>query len=248
MEEEIHKWYISAGVIGCFHNWESKTALNAKFILTISPKSLQIAHIWWMNLNHIISGRRFWGLNLLTRSWRVSIHCPITLYPGVLLIFIWYWKRSYRPGASPFRLNVTDVPALPTKERIRLRNLPSKLSDENTVYESYIKKKPWHASQTTRTHCLHFHSVPRRKFGCHRNTNNICLSGQQWRLTRPDSHRQPIVWRTLPAGLGTQDHKSAKTQSTVWLSRAQMKCQALAVDCWHILITLVTLGLMDCAR
>lgn len=97
-----------------------------------------IAHIWWMNLNHIISGRRFCGLNLLTRSWRVSIHCPITLYPGVLLIFIWYWKRSYRPGASPFRLNVTDVPALPTKERIRLRNLPSKLSDENTVYE---KKK-----------------------------------------------------------------------------------------------------------
>lgn len=141
MEEEIHKWYISAGVIGCFHNWESKTALNAKFILTISPKSLHIAHIWWMNLNHIISGRRFCGLNLLTRSWRVSIHCPITLYPGVLLIFIWYWKRSYRPGASPFRLNVTDVPALPAKDRLRLRNLPSTLSDEYTAYQSYIMKK-----------------------------------------------------------------------------------------------------------
>ncbi len=131
-----------------------------------SPKTHQnhIANIWWMKLNQILSWRHFCRQYVLTWSWRVSVHCPITLYPGVLLIFIWYWKRSYRPGASPFRLNVTDVTALPTKERLRLRNLPSTLSDKHTVYQSYIMKKtPWHASQTTRPHCLHFHFIRRQK-------------------------------------------------------------------------------------
>lgn len=94
-----------------------------------------------MNLKHIISWQCFCGSNILTLSWRVSVHCPITLYPGVLLTLIWYWKRSYRPGASPFRLNVTDVPALPTKERIIFRNVPSTLSDENTLHQPYIKKE-----------------------------------------------------------------------------------------------------------
>ncbi len=199
-----------------------------------------------MNLIHIISWRHFCRQHVLTWSWRVSVHCPITLYPGVLLMFIWYWKRSYRPGASPFRLNVTDVPALPMKKRLRLRSLLSTLSDKHTAYQSYImktKNTPWHASQTTRPHCLHFQN--KSYFDCDRNTNNVCPSGQERRLTKPDIHRQPIVWRALPAGLGTHDHKSAKTQSTVWLSRAQMKRQPLAVDCWHVLITLITLG---CAR
>lgn len=36
----------------------------------------------------------------------------MTLYSAVDLL-IWYWKISYLPGASPFSLKTTGVPALP---------------------------------------------------------------------------------------------------------------------------------------
>lgn len=37
----------------------------------------------------------------------------MTLYSAVDLLVIWYWKISYLPGASPFSLKTTGVPALP---------------------------------------------------------------------------------------------------------------------------------------
>ncbi len=37
----------------------------------------------------------------------------MTLYSAVDLLVFWYWKISYLPGASPFSLKTTGVPALP---------------------------------------------------------------------------------------------------------------------------------------
>lgn len=161
----------------------------------------------------------------------------------MLLILIWYWKRSYRPGASPFRLNVTDVPALPTKERIIFKNVPSTLSDENTVHQPYInkKKKLWHALQTSKNVVLRREKKKKKSlYSCDRNTNNECPSGQEWRLTSPDTQSQPIVWRALPAGLGIHNHKSTKTQSTVWHSQPQMKYPLLSSVGFSLSLGLLT--------
>lgn len=40
----------------------------------------------------------------------------MTLYSAVDLLVIWYWNMSYLPGASPFSLKTTGVPALPKTE------------------------------------------------------------------------------------------------------------------------------------
>lgn len=42
------------------------------------------------------------------------------------MFVVWYWKISYRPGASPFLLNITGVPALPEGEnkRLELSSIP----------------------------------------------------------------------------------------------------------------------------
>lgn len=209
-----------------------------------------------MNLKHSFSWQCFCGSNILTLSWRVSVHCPITLYPEVLLILIWYWKRSYRPGASPFRLNVTDVPALPTKERIIFRNVPSTLSDENTLHQPYIKKKkkkPWHALQTSKKSC-----APLRKKVCvvvteiqttcapqamsgdwqvltlnpNRLFEEFYLQGLAFTITNLPKHNQQCVFLNLRWNI----HSCPR-----WVSASRW-------GCWHILITLITLGVMGCAR
>ena len=49
----------------------------------------------------------------LTFRWSLLVQEPMTLYSAVDLLVIWYWNMSYLPGASPFSLKTTGVPALP---------------------------------------------------------------------------------------------------------------------------------------
>lgn len=49
----------------------------------------------------------------LTFRWSLLVQEPMTLYSAVDLLVMWYWNMSYLPGASPFSLKTTGVPALP---------------------------------------------------------------------------------------------------------------------------------------
>lgn len=59
----------------------------------------------------------------LTLRCSLLVHEPMTLYSGEDLLDIWYWKMSYLPGASPFSLKDTGVPALPAAETGHVRRL-----------------------------------------------------------------------------------------------------------------------------
>lgn len=59
----------------------------------------------------------------LTLRCSLLVHEPMTLYSGEDLLDIWYWKMSYLPGASPFSLKDTGVPALPAAETGHVRKL-----------------------------------------------------------------------------------------------------------------------------
>lgn len=195
-----------------------------------------------MNLKHSFSWQCFCGSNILTLSWRVSVHCPITLYPEVLLILIWYWKRSYRPGASPFRLNVTDVSALPTKKRIIFRNVPSTLSDENDMPCRHQKKScaPLRKKVCVVVTEIQTTCAPQATSGDWQvltlNPNRLFeefyLQGLAFTITNLPKHNQQCGFLNLRWNI----HSSLR-----WVSAPRW-------GCWHVLITLITLGVMGCAR
>ena len=53
----------------------------------------------------------------LTSRCSLLVQEPMTLYSAIDLLLIWYWKMSYLPGASPFSLKTTGIPALPGNSR-----------------------------------------------------------------------------------------------------------------------------------